>query len=226
MPNDLQTHVAFYLTGKRTGSDLDGVDGLQLRPALFAGFRDLTQLRYDYPVVLDSKVRSLKSLFDEAFQETASDPDADRLRKHGLTLEREIRVLVAQGKKGKLSALWDEAANRLNNPGSGTARRANAESKLVAEQALQLQESIARLRKLITADGEVIDCDKALPDTLLRHAWSVVQERKGRAFRNKIDRLLLDLSDILKADFVGSNKGRSPESLKSSFGLSGFDFDA
>lgn len=205
MSNDLQTHVAFYLTGKRAGPGLDEVDGLQLRPALFAGYRDLTQLRYDYPVVLDSKVRSLKSLFDEAFQETASDPDADKLRKHGLAQEREIRVLVAKGKKGRFSTLWEEASSRLDDT---------------------QRESIARLRKVVTADGEVVDCDKALPETLLRHAWSVVQERKGRAFREKVDRLLLKLSDILRADLAGSNAGRSAESLKATFGSSGFDFDA
>ena len=47
MEADLQAHVAFFLTGKTNTSDLDAIDRLKLRPALFAGYRDLTQLRYD-----------------------------------------------------------------------------------------------------------------------------------------------------------------------------------
>ena len=52
MEADLQTHVAFYLTGKKLSTHLDALDGLDLRPALFAGYRDLTHLRYDFPLVL------------------------------------------------------------------------------------------------------------------------------------------------------------------------------
>ena len=52
MEADLQAHVAFFLTGKTNTSDLDAIDRLKLRPALFAGYRDLTQLRYDFPLVL------------------------------------------------------------------------------------------------------------------------------------------------------------------------------
>ena len=42
--------VAFHLTGKRPAGESDAIEGL--RPALLAQFKDLTQLRYDYPVVL------------------------------------------------------------------------------------------------------------------------------------------------------------------------------
>ena len=34
MDADLQTHIAFYLTGKRPDTGLDAPDGLDLRPAL------------------------------------------------------------------------------------------------------------------------------------------------------------------------------------------------
>ena len=42
METDLQTNLAFYLTGKRLDAHLDAVDELKLRPALFNGYRDLT----------------------------------------------------------------------------------------------------------------------------------------------------------------------------------------
>ena len=52
MEADTQAQVAFFLTGRRPSEYLDAVDGLDLRPALFAGYRDLTPLRYDFPLVL------------------------------------------------------------------------------------------------------------------------------------------------------------------------------
>jgi subfamily B ATP-binding cassette protein MsbA len=55
MEADTQAQVAFFLTGRRPSEFLDAVDGLQLRPALFAGYRDLTPLRYDFPLVLAAK---------------------------------------------------------------------------------------------------------------------------------------------------------------------------
>ncbi len=50
-----QARVAFYLTGKRPGADLEPVEGLDVRPAFLARYRDLTALRYDYPLVLLDK---------------------------------------------------------------------------------------------------------------------------------------------------------------------------
>ena len=51
METDLQTNLAFYLTGKRLDAHLDAVDELKLRPALFNGYRDLTCLRYDLSLI-------------------------------------------------------------------------------------------------------------------------------------------------------------------------------
>ena len=90
MEADLQSHVAFFLTGKKTTSDLDAIDRLKLRPALFAGYRDLTQLRYDFPLVLikdqpgGASVESLSGLIDGILDKIARgaqvihNPDAER----------------------------------------------------------------------------------------------------------------------------------------------------
>ena len=42
----------FFATGKRHGAGVQAIDGAQLRPALLARYRDLTRLRYDFPLVL------------------------------------------------------------------------------------------------------------------------------------------------------------------------------
>jgi hypothetical protein len=73
MQAGLQASIAFHLTGKIPAGELDPVDGLDLRPALFAEYRDLTRLRYDFPLVLvdgdtDAPVQSLCGLFDDALR--------------------------------------------------------------------------------------------------------------------------------------------------------------
>ncbi len=223
MEADTQAHVAFFLTGRRPSEHLDAIDGLDLRPALFAAYRELTQLRYDFPLLLVAKpadklfVQSLSGLVDAALAIAARGSDAERMRKHVLRLEQEIRVLVSGGASGTLAALWDQAAGRL---AKGTVKEGADKS---------LEDSLRRTRAAIKIDGEVADCDAALPARLLRHAWSAVQKQKAAEFRKDLDRLVLKLSDILKADFERSEAGRSAKHLKAAVGTGfgdAFDFDA
>jgi hypothetical protein len=223
MEADTQAHVAFFLTGRRPSEDLDAVDGLDLRPALFAGYRELTQLRYDFPLLLIADradkllVQSLSGLIDAALGEAARGSEGERIRKHVLRLEQEIRALAAGGATGSLSALWDKAAGRL----------AKGMDKSGADKSLE--DSLRRARAMVKIDGEVADCDAALPARLLSHAWSAVQKQKAEGFRKDLDRLVLKLSDILKADFERSEGGRSAKHLKASVGTGygdAFDFDA
>jgi hypothetical protein len=223
MEANTQAQVAFFLTGRRSGEHLDAIEGLNLRPALFAGYRELTQLRYDFPLVLIANcagkpcVQSLSGLIDSALEQTARDSEGERSRKHGLRLEQEIRTLVAAGAGGSLSVLWDQAVDRLSR---GTEKSALDKSSA---------ERLLRMRAAIKIDGEVADCDAALPARLLRHAWSEVHKQKAEGLHKVLDRLVLKLSDILKADFEHSRAGRSAQHLKASIGAGyddAFDFDA
>jgi len=218
MDADTQAQVAFFLTGRRPGEHLDAVDGLGLRPALFAGYRELSRLRYDFPLVLvpgraDGQfAQSLSGLVDNALKTAAQGADAERIRNHALRLEQEIRVLVAEGATGSLSVLWDKAAAKLTKGADKS-----------------FADSLKRVRAAIKLDGEVADCDVDLPARLLRHAWSVVQKQKAEAFRANLDRLALKLSDIFKAYDERSETGRSAKHLKASVGTGfgdSFDFDA
>src|SRR5512137_58665 len=118
-----QEQSLFFSTGRRHGEGVDAIDGLSLRPALLARYRDLSRLRYDYPLVLVDRgpeagtLRSLSSVVDEVLQEIAPRGiDGERLRKHVLRIEREIRVLLAGGASGRLTELWAMAAPRLAAP--------------------------------------------------------------------------------------------------------------
>ncbi|HWP11080.1 MAG TPA: ferredoxin [Ramlibacter sp.] len=219
MEADTQAHVAFFLTGRRPGDNLDAVDALQLRPALFAGYRDLAPLRYDFPVVLETKgaesaaVASLSGLIDKAFEKAAVGADAERVRKHGLGLEQEIRALVAGGATGTLSELWERAASRI------AAGKPDA----------SFEDSRKRLRAAIKVDGDLADCDAALPRRLVRHVWEVAQARKAAQFRETLQRLVLKLSAILQSDFEQSAKGVAAERLQAAMSgpfAAGIDFEA
>jgi hypothetical protein len=128
-----------------------------------------------------------------------------------LRLERHIRAQAAAGEEGRLSALWEKAAAELsrNDP--------------------PVAESLALARANLKFDGEVVDCNAALPYRLIGHVWALTQSQRARRFGEMLDRLVIKLSEILQADFANSDAGRSSANLKLTFGsgpLDRFDFDA
>jgi len=211
-------HIAFHLTGQAFAADLDPVDHLALRPALLARYRDLSSLRYDFPIVIGpggtdrQTVQSLSGLMDAALQSLTAHEAFERITAHGRRLEREIRRLVANGGGGPMSVVWDMAAVNVG-----------------ADDDANWRDSLHRLRAVVPLDGELLDCDAAMPAALFQHVWTAVQNAKARQFHDRIGRLIFKLSGILRADFVRSAAGRTAESLKASFGTAHedvFDFDA
>jgi hypothetical protein len=218
MQTELQSQVAFHLTGRRDESSLETVDSLALRPALLARYRDLTALRYDFPLVLadggadDERVQALSGLVDRLLRDIARGDDAERVTWHVLRLERQLRALLAEGAEGSLSSLWDMAAERIG----------------VRNDEL-LRDSLGRARSALKVDGALVDCNAALPARFFMHAWRVVQDAKAARFHGNVRRLIQKLSDILRADHNRSDAGRSAESLEASIGdchAGLFDFGA
>jgi len=207
----------FFSTGRRHGDGVDAIEGLRLRPALLARFRHLERLRYDYPLVLvdhgpdAGSIRSLSSVVDEALSEIAPRGlEGERLRKHALRLELEIRGLIANGADGTLKELWSSAASRLATPGSASPG-----------------DVLAGIGAKLALDGRLVDCNDAMPAAFVSHAWRAAQADKARAFRKLVDRLVVRLSDVLRAAFIHSEAGQRPESLRASLGGSHrdeFDF--
>ena len=183
---------------------------------MLAGYRDLTALRYDFPLVLvrgggGKPVQSLSGLVDGALNDIA-DGDPERLRKHAYRLEREIRTLVAEGATGSQSKMWDLAAAAIG-----------------AKSDDLLHDSLRRLRAAVKVDGDVVGYDKAMPFRLFQHAWQSLQDRKTKSFRADINKLIGKLSDVLSADFVRSKEGLSADRLRATVGAAhrdAFDFDA
>ena len=197
--------LIFYLTGKQPTNGKDPL--ADKRPALLAAYGDLTRLRYDFPLVLiDGKttgapVRSLSALIDDLLQKIAPPGmDSEQLRKMILRIEREIRTLSAAGESGLLSELWDKVATRLEQ----------------ADESFGKQVRIARAA--LEVDGQVVDCNTHVAESLIVHLWSAVQEEKARQFRAIVSRLAVKLDDILRADYLRSPAGRSAESLRAAIG--------
>jgi hypothetical protein len=209
----------FHLTGRRQGEKLHAIDGLGLRPAWLAHYRDLSTLRHDFPVVLvddaepDACVEPLSALVDTMLAEVAPRGiEGERLRRHALQLEADIRRQAdALGSAG-LAELWDAAAERLGEREGDT-----------LEQVLKVTAGA------LPAHGEVLACSAAMPARLLRHAWRAARKARARQFRADIGRLTLKLSDILRAAHSHSQAGRQPESLRAAMGSlhhEAFDFEA
>ena len=219
MHAELQATVAFHLTGQRAGEGLSPFDGIGLRPALLAAYRDLTRLRYDFPLVLvrdapdETLAESLTRLIDRALELAAAPgQDGERLRAHALRLEGELRTAAAAGASGSLVALLEEAAKR-HPAGADPA----------------FDESLGRVRAALKVDGEVLDCGREMPARLLAHVWRAGQRKKAEAFRRQADRLILKLDDILRADLAHSEGARSPAGLAASVGAihgEALDFEA
>lgn len=216
MEDKLQQQIAFYLTGRRTGSGLQAMDG-GFRPALFARRADLASLRYDFPIVLnregtaDRSVLSLTGLVDDAVAGLAEGTDRVRIARHGYRLEREIRHELATLGSGDLARVWSAAADKL------------------AVEDATIKDSAMLLWNEFYASGDIIDVVATTPAKTIRHAWGAVQASKTRSFRQRADRLLFKLRDILEAEMIGSASGRTPDRLRAGVGSAfagTFDFDA
>jgi hypothetical protein len=214
--------LVFHLTGRHHGDGLLPIDGVDLRPALLAPYRELESLRHDFPVVLSADpadpafVHSLTSLVDAMLVEVAPRGAAgERLRRHALQLEREIRLAVAAGAWGTVETLWDAAVERL-------CAGHDADEEPVLEKVLR------QAGGALPVNGEVLGCTDELPARLLTHAWEAAQRAKAKAFHLELGRLVLKLSDILRAAFSHSQAGRQPKSLEAAVGgphRDAFDFD-
>jgi hypothetical protein len=73
--------------------------------------------------------------------------------------------------------------------------------------------------------GQVVDCDALFPTRFVTAAWTAVQAKKASRFHEEADRLVLELANILAADFAGSDEGRSAERLAASLAATEDTFD-
>jgi ferredoxin len=217
-PTSYQDQLLFHATGQRSGAGWAAVDPASLRPALMAPYRDLTRLRHDFPLVL----------LDEAGPEGCALPlativsrlaadlaprgiEGERLRRHLLRVERQIRTRVLGSGAGTLREHWAEAVAALAADADQTAARV-----------------LTQAGDSLKSDGDLAACDEQLPGRLVVHAWRHSQRRKAREFHRVADALLRQLSDILRAAWAHSLAGQQPQALRAAVGAAHaevFDFE-
>jgi hypothetical protein len=212
----LQRCLAFHRTGRLAGSGLEGIDASELRPALFARYRDLTSLRYDFPVILVDRapeseaLQSLSGVVDDLIRTLGSANGDDGMANVLFRQEHQIRSLVLEGADGLLSDLWRRAAT------------------LVAAGDARLTALLDTARAALPIDGRVVDCDENLAARVLAQAWHAIHHRRSAEFCDKLRRLTVQLSDILESDFTRSLAGLTAARLRASVGTihaGDFDFD-
>jgi hypothetical protein len=217
-PDQMIFHLTSRLQANGRETDLSAIAGLGLRPALLAPYRDLSTLRHDFPLLLDERcqgshvMHSLTRLVDAVLKDVAPRGiEGERLRRHALQLECTIRRAVDQGARGTLAELWDQAAAELGTREGET-----------------LEKVLSHAGGALRAEGELLGCTPDMPVRLIKHAWRAAQREKARLFHADLARLVLKLSDILRAAFSHSQAGRQPQSLRASLGgphQDAFDFN-
>lgn len=231
MTSDTQDLVAFRLTGRHpdkngesaTIQEAQGETMSKLVPALFAGYSDLTSLRYDFPLVLarssgsSDSVQSLTDVMNNIIGALAPEGSAGEFeRKQLLELERQIRTYVADGAKGSLGKFWKKAQADLIR---ATEQKEKKALKSCLDQGFNLLE----------VGGDVIDCNEQTSAKVLEHVWAAEVGEKALRFQRRVGALILRLERILEADFEISGEAQAPETLKRALGdalASSFDFKA
>lgn len=202
-----QDRASFYLTGRRMDTRLGHVEGLALRSAQFAAYRDLHELRYDYPLVLvdsvdfASTVRSLSGVVDDLLATVAVGPDGDRIRHHAMLLERQVRIHADAG-VARLSAVWGSCVQELTGEDP---------DELLAD-------SLARLTAARTVDGDLVACTSQTPRQVIGHLWGLVQRQRMGLLAARISYLRQGLQDILDAEHANSAAGLASDRLADSLG--------
>lgn len=195
-----------------------------LRPALFSAYRDLAELRYDFPLLLAdavtadrSGVRTLRQIFDDIIAVLApAGRGGERRRSHVLRLDAELRRMLGAGQQGRLTELWQTAADKVV-------------SRAAKSERAELSETLGQARAVLATDGELVACDADLPSAFMSHVWSRVHAAERQHFTAMIDDLTRWLSDILKADFTKSDEARSAWNVERAVGPTFgqvFDFEA
>ncbi len=214
--------IAFNLIGKTAESGLDDISGLDLQPALYAGFTDLNKLRHDFPVVLGnyddagSFARSLSAIVNDILKKNAPQgSEGEFMRCQILNIEQEIRENIAGSAGLSLMEAWVTATHNL---------RSRIDNNLLKA----FDKCLEHIWGALKFDGQIIDCNAALPIAMLRQAWAIDQRKKAYASRKRVDELILRLEHILGAEIKKSKETLSPNSLKGSVGSSfenAFDFE-
>jgi hypothetical protein len=222
MSVEMQEMIHFHLTGKRGNGETGAALQPGTWPALLAPYRQLSKLRYDFPLILldggdtHAFMDTLSGVMNRLLREIAPEGDKGaRLRQYVLRLETRMRELVTDGVDTTVFKLWKRAEKALL-------------TECQKPETEALTNSLATARFALGIDGRVVDCDDRLPASVLRHAWEKVEAKRAQKSLEQIDTLVIRLRNMIKVDDLKTGRSRSPQKLKQTLGRrykDAFDFE-
>ena len=198
----------FFLFGNRREGPDTSTDPISLVPALLYRYRDLKNIRHDYPFCLEGSesataVRCLSDIIDDLAENVNDESETgNRIKHHIHSIEPEIRELAYQNRTAGLLGLWDRAAKNLR-----------AKSQLSREKTDLLRDNLAVTRRSLP-DSEMISCGPYTAQQLLAGLARIHWQERSGSFREELDSALQQLSDLLSIDFDSSEEGQKPEHLR------------
>ncbi|MDH3388043.1 MAG: hypothetical protein OEN02_09060, partial [Gammaproteobacteria bacterium] len=109
----------FFLFGNRRDGPQTSTAIISVVPALLYQYRDLKNIRHDYPFCLEGSesataVRCLSNIIDDLAENVNDESESGKRLKHHIhSIEPEIRELAYQNRTAGLLGLWDRAAKNL-----------------------------------------------------------------------------------------------------------------
>ncbi len=195
--------------------------GDDLLPALLEPYRDVSRLRYDYPLFL----------FDAASDE--ANPSPEQLAKPIAEVLSETVSGFAPGNDAarilKDNLPWVERAlrqklNDVEGPVAATEMITDACNALAehlgldAQNNAKLQEDIAKLLAALPTNGHLLAYGRYPAIHLLVHSIRSRVIPRHATFRNEIKAHIRELKNLLDVDRSMSDESKKPESLQGSMG--------
>lgn len=189
-----------------------------LLPALIHHYHHLDPLhvRYDFPLLLvengeNGYVVRLVEVIDNLLDSLeVSGDEGQLLKQHVLRVEAEIKSQLEKTPDGRLSDLWDTAAEIVLN---------HAEKKELVEKNIQTASEALKI------EGTVVGCCHETSAKVFSHLWTQYWTIKNKTFCEELDLLLIKLNYILAADDAKTDKARDPEHLRASTANAEIDFE-
>lgn len=210
----MRTLRHFFLGDPVAKKQVEAVDG-DFLPALLNPFRDVTKVRYDYPLYLcpPGKAKKGEPLAKPLalFLRDAVADDSRILKDNLAWIERSIRQeLSAQEAPVDAQPLLTAAADGLH-----------AQLKLDKENSERLRKELDKFLKKVKAGGQLLGYSKYVAIHLMGHAVRshVVPRRSG--FQQRVAELTKGLKDLLDVEHEKTEDATKPEALKGSVGKGG-----
>lgn len=217
----------FHLGNPSVKEEVEAVSSDYL-PALLEPYRDVSRLRYDYPLFLfpaeggniDSTPESLAKPLSQCLLESvtafAPGDEAARILKDNLPwIERDLRTRLTDI-EGPVAAkpLLDEATAALIK-----------HLNLDKENKQRLEADIARLLEGTPEEGKLLAYGRYPAIHLLIHVIRSSVIPRHSKFRGEITQHIRDLKTLLEVDWTKSDEAKQPEKLQGSVGGASAYFD-